>query len=389
MKNMRGLGTIFGHEMKKIGKEKSLLLGFILLPVISLLLTVGLSIIQPKTEEDNADAYRMYFCGMNIDRYDIGTVENREIWIEPISGSAEDFVASPDFHKYDVLVDFSEVMNAPGRTSETAVKIYYNSNNSISNYLKMTAESFVRETFADIMKNQFSNVSFMEVQLKDIKEKEDSNRMIAMLLPYMLVLPLTANIANFASDTVAGDKARGSFFQVMLSPVKPLSLIMGKVLSVSTISLVSSGIYIGLDIVGSQICERLGKKDVFGFAGVHVSALQVFLIIVYAVFLSYFFSNLGVLISLFCRDGSQAQAAQIPVTLICTVSALMSMFRFGISPAFHYFIPVYNLCLIFQDLLNGRARLSNMISVAISLMVLAVGVLVITLLSYKNERVRT
>ena len=68
---------------------------------------------------------------------------------------------------------------------------------------------------------------------------------------------------------------------------------------------------------------------------------------------------------------------------------MMSMFRFGTSPLQHYLIPVYNICLIFQDLLNARAKMGNMAMVAISLLVLSVAVLILTLVSYKNERVRT
>ena len=129
-------------------------------------------------------------------------------------------------------------------------------------------------------------------------------------------------------------------------------------------------------------------KDVFGFADVTVTMNQVLLILLYAVLLCYLFSNLGVLISLFCKDAAQAQTAQLPVTLGCTLASMMSMFRLGTSPSSHYLIPVYNICLIFQDLLNGRAKMENMLMVALSLLIMAVLVMVITLLSYKSEKVR-
>ena len=379
---MHGLGTIFCHEMKKIGKEKSLLLGFILLPVISLMMTVGVSLLQPKGgEEGEAQAYRMFFAGVGIERINVGSVDGKDVWIEPVDGNVQDFLESDDFHEYDVLVDYSDVMN---------VHIYYYENNGISSYLKLSAESFVRESYSNVYSSRLPEGSTVRaIAMTDIKEKENTNRIIAMLLPYMLILPLTANIANFASDTVAGDKARGTFYQVMLSPVQPISLILGKIFSVCVISLLSSTLYIGLDVLGSFICEKIGVRDVFGFSGVSVTKGQVLLIILYAVLLCYFFSNLGVLISLFCKDMNQAQIAQLPVTLLCTVSALLAMFRFGVSPKSHYLIPIYNLCLIFQDLLNGRARLENMLMVAGCLFVLAVTVMVVTLLSYRSERVRT
>ncbi|MBO4747982.1 MAG: ABC transporter permease [Clostridiales bacterium] len=366
--------------MKKIVKEKSLLFGFILLPVLTLFVTVGISMLQPKSTGENVETYSMFFYGLDINSYNIGSLDDKQIWIKKIDEAPADFVTSDEFHHSDVLVDLSNIEK---------VTIYYYGSNTISSYLKMSAEAFVRETFDMAFRGQSSGASFRSVELTDINEKDTTNRMIAMLLPYMLILPLTANIANFASDTIAGDKARGTFYQVMLSPVPPLSLIMGKIFSVSLISLVSSGVYIGIDVLGSKICEAANVKDVFGFAGVSVSVGEILLILLYAVLLCYLFSNLGVLISLFCKDASQAQTAQIPVTLVCTLASMMSMFRFGTSPSSHYLIPVYNICLIFQDLLNARAKMENMAMVAISLLVLAVGVLILTLASYKSEKVRT
>lgn len=377
---MRGLGKIFHHEMQKILKEKTLLFGFLILPVLTLFVTVGISLLQPRTGQEQNSSYVMYFYGIDMEKTNIGSVDEKQIWVENIDVAPDEFIQSDKFHKCDVLVDFSDI---------ECVEIYYHQSDSVSTYLKMSAESFVRQSFDQVYKRMKGEVVFRSVEVKDITLKENNNRMIAMLLPYMLILPLTANIANFAGDTVAGDKARGTFYQVMLSPVPPISLIMGKILSVSLISLFSSGLYIGIDVIGSKICEAMHTKDVFGFAGVSVTVPQVLLILLYAVLLCYLFSNLGVLISLFCKDASQAQTAQLPVTLACTIASMMSMFRLGTSPASHYLIPVYNICLIFQDLLNGRAKMENMVMVAVSLLVLAVLVLITTLLSYKSEKVRT
>lgn len=376
---MRGLGKVFHHEMRKILKEKAILFGFLILPIITLFITVGISLLQPKTEQSKATSYVMYFYGIDMEKTNIGSIDDKQIWIEKVEEAPEQFIHSEKFHNCDVLVDFSDIEH---------VVIYYHESDSISSYMKMSAESFVRDSFDQVYKTKHAHLLFRTVEVEDITLKDNNNRMIAMLLPYMLILPLTANIANFAGDTVAGDKQRGTFYQVMLSPVPPISLIMGKILSVSLISLFSSGMYIGIDVLGSKICKAMDTKDVFGFADVTVTMNQVLLILLYAVLLCYLFSNLGVLISLFCKDAAQAQTAQLPVTLGCTLASMMSMFRLGTSPSSHYLIPVYNICLIFQDLLNGRAKMENMLMVALSLLIMAVLVMVITLLSYKSEKVR-
>ncbi len=373
---MRGISLIFRHEIAKIFKDKSLIFGFLVLPILTLALSVGLSAIRPNTVEENE--YVLYFYGVNLDRIDIGEMDGKQIYVVASQEAPQTFLYSEKFHDCDVLIDLSDVAHA---------KIYYHENNSVSAYLKGTADTFVRELYGKLFRDTHPNITFRTMETRDISPKENTNRMIAMLLPYMLILPLTANITNFAGDTIAGDKTRGTFYQVLLTPVRPLALIMGKIFSVSLISLLSSAIYIGLDVVGSKICEKNGWEDVFGFAGVHVQVAEVAIILLYVVLLCYLFSNLGILISLFCKDVNQAQTAQMPVTLLCTMAAMMSMFRFGISPALHYLIPVYNICIVFQDILNDRADIGKMLLTAASFLVLSLVVLSITLASYKSEKV--
>ncbi len=373
---MHGLRLIFQHEIAKIFKDKSMIFGFFVLPILSLMITVGISVIRPTTTQ--AEEYTLFFYGINMDRLNIGELDEKQIYVVSVTEEPAVFMQSESFHKYDVLVDFSDLHN---------VNIYYHEEDTISSYLKSTADSFVREIYSELFRGRHPDISFRKVVAEDLNKKEDDNRLIAMLLPYMLILPLTANISNFASDSIAGEKQRGTFYQALLSPVSPLSLIMGKIWSVSLISLFSSGIYIGLDVLGSKLCEANGWEDVFGFAGIKVSTAEFLLILLYALLLCYLFSNLGILISLFCKNANQAQIAQLPVTLACTMAAMLAMFRFGTSPILHYLIPVYNICIVFQDVLHSRVKLANMMMVAISLFVMAFVLLVITLLSYRSEKV--
>lgn len=373
---MHGLRLIFQHEIAKIFKDKSLIFGFFVLPVLSLMITVGISMIRPTTTQ--AEEYCMYFYGLNLDRINIGELDEKQIYVVSITEDPAQFMQSEQFHKYDVLVDFSDLHN---------VNIYYHEEDTVSSYLKSSADSFVREIYSELFRGRHPEVTFRTVLLEDLNKKEADNRLIAMLLPYMLILPLTANISNFAADTIAGEKQRGTFYQALLSPITPLSLIMGKIWSVSLISLFSSGIYIGLDVLGSKICEANGWEDLFGFAGIHVTTAEFLLILLYAVLLCYLFSNLGIFISLFCKNANQAQIAQLPVTLACTMAAMLAMFRFGTSPMLHYLIPVYNICIVFQDVLHARVQLANMAMVAISLFVMSVLLLILTLASYRSEKV--
>ncbi|MBR6255579.1 MAG: hypothetical protein IKR22_09170, partial [Clostridiales bacterium] len=68
---MSGLGKVFHHEMRKILKEKAILFGFLILPIITLFITVGISLLQPKTEQSKATSYVMYFYGIDMEKTNI------------------------------------------------------------------------------------------------------------------------------------------------------------------------------------------------------------------------------------------------------------------------------------------------------------------------------
>ena len=120
---MKGLGKIFHHEMQKILKEKSLLFGFLVLPVITLFLTVGMSLLQPRTGQEQNTSYTMFFYGIQMERNNIGSIDDKQIWIEEVTEEPQVFIESERFHKCDVLVDFSDI---------ECVEIYYHESDSCS-----------------------------------------------------------------------------------------------------------------------------------------------------------------------------------------------------------------------------------------------------------------
>ena len=80
---MHGLRLIFQHEIAKIFKDKSMIFGFFVLPILSLMITVGISMVRPKKEE--AEAYTLYFYGIDLQEYDIGKLDDTEIIVTSIS----------------------------------------------------------------------------------------------------------------------------------------------------------------------------------------------------------------------------------------------------------------------------------------------------------------
>jgi sodium transport system permease protein len=62
-------------------------------------------------------------------------------------------------------------------------------------------------------------------------------------------------------DTIAGEKERGTIANLLISPIKRVDIIMGKIVSLAIVSVLSAGVYV-ISFIGSAVV--LSKKSGMG-----------------------------------------------------------------------------------------------------------------------------
>ena len=362
---------VFMHELRKVLSDRKLLGSIFLMPFVIVFITSFLSSGEPQRNTDQQE-YHIYALNsvLSQQKIDDGTE------IVPVSYRTFDELASNiELQPEDVVLEITD--------SNTT--IYFNSTNAVSQNLSLICKQMMMDSIlADFAGTDMVDVS-SHISITDVNEKADTgNNLAAILFPYMLILLLFQSTSEYAVESIAGEKERGVFSKLLLAPVSPMPVISGKLLSSTVCGMLSTVVYI-LVVVGSA---SITGKDAFGLYGANITPLMIGLLVICALLLSCFFASLSILCSLYTKTVKEAQSMKLPVYGATMVLALAAMLRVGSVSKMFYTIPIYNICIVMQDVLSSTVELTKILITVLSLSVCTVLIVTITVLSFKKEAVR-
>lgn len=368
---MRTCIHVFLHELRKVLSDRKLLGSIFLMPFVIVFLTSFLSAGEPEVNADQ-QAYHIYALNNVLPQQAI----DDGFEIVPVSYCTFDELAnSGALQPEDVVLEITD----------TNTTVYFNSTNTVSQNLSLVCKQMVTESvLANFAESNMVDAS-SRISITDTNEKADTgNSLAAILFPYMLVLLLFQSTSEYAVGTIAGEKERGVFGKLLLAPVSPTPVIGGKLLSSTVCGMMSTVVYV-LVVVGSA---SITGKDAFGLSEANITPLMIGLLVICALLLSCFFASLSILCSLYAKTVKEAQSMKLPVYGATMVLALVAMLRVGPVSKIFYTIPIYNICIVMQDVLSSAAELTKILITVLSLSVCTVLVGTVTVLSFKKEAVR-
>ena len=368
---MRTCIHVFMHELRKVLSDRKLLGSIFLMPFVIVFISSFLSVGEPEKNSDQ-QVYHIYALNNVLSQQKI----DDGIEIVPVSYCNFDELASSiELHPEDVVLEITD----------TNTTIYLNSTNTVSQNLSLVCKQMMMDSIlADFAGANMVDVA-SRISITDVNEKTDaSNNLAAILFPYMLVLLLFQSTSEYAVDAVAGEKERGVFSKLLLAPVSPAPVISGKLLSSTVCGMLSTVVYI-LVVVGSAC---ITGKDAFGLYGANITPLMIGLLVICALLLSCFFASLSILCSLFAKTVKEAQSMKLPVYGATMVLALAAMLRVGSVLKMLYAIPIYNICIVMQDILAPSVEVGKILITVLSLLLCSFAVGMVTVLSFKRESIR-
>lgn len=364
---MKACFSVMRHEIIRLLKDRKTLLSIVLMPIICGIMAMLIS----GMDTGGSTEYTIWFAGCEVTE----TVQELEggltLNLRQAGMTAAELLRSGSFKKTDVLVD----MNS-GR-------IVYNSAGGAGDTLLYMAVDMVEESYRTSFETMLGSPEHRVVMQDNNAETDTSTIMMAVFLPYMMILTLFTNVLSYASDSIAGEKERGCFEKTLLTPVDPSSVILGKTCSGIVIGLVSTLLYV-LGIVGSS--EITGSASIFDPSRIDSSSLV--LIALCAVIIAYLFSTVLVLCSLFAKTSKAARTNALPVMAVAIILSLFSIMRAGTVGVRMYCIPIYNICILIQDILMGQAEMLKMTVSIGSLLVCAVIAFIISCRTFNSEKIR-
>lgn len=339
---MNKIITIIKKELKRFFGDRRMLTTLIM-PGLLIFLIYNLmgSFIGDAMTADDDYTYNVYVENLpsdyryvlESDEYDINIVED-DLTIEEIKQEITNKNA-------DLLLVFDENFSSlVSQGQQPNVSIYYNATSTESNEIYNFVYTNLAFSSATVNYNYFVNGD-ADIEYNLATQEDMSAQMITMMLPYLLLIFLFTGCVAITSESIAGEKERGTINTLLVTPTKRSYLAIGKIIALSITSLVSAtASFLGL--IGSlpALLEGAGGDVTLDMYG-PLTYLLLFLVII--VTLLFFTTILSIVSTLAknVKESSQWSSVLMVVVMVLGVSSMVGMGNIPDNPML-YLIPVYN-----------------------------------------------
>ena len=353
---MREIFVIVKKELKRFFTDKRMIMSLILPGVLIFVLysLMGNFIGKAITP---ADDYEYVICVENESVTLDGYLSTLGFKYKKVNAPREEAEKKLVDKVIDLYVSFSEDFDDAGADKAGKnVVIEYNSAKSESAKIYSALQTvYMQNSVASVDYNYAINAG---VENPDMATEEDVVKMIlTTFMPFILMVFLVTGSVSVASESIAGEKERGTIATLLVTPVKREYIALGKIIALTVTSLFSSLVsFVGImaSLPNLLQLERIGDVtsidlSVYG-ASTFVGILGIILITV------MMFTMIMSVLSTFAKSVKEATQFVTPAMIVVMLASVTSMIGGGkavTNPAL-YLIPIYNCAQCLTMLFSGE-----------------------------------
>lgn len=353
---MREIFVIVKKELKRFFTDKRMIMSLILPGVLIFVLysLMGNFIGKAITP---ADDYEYVICVENESITLDGYLSTLGFKYKKVNAPREEAEKKLVDKEIDLYVSFSEDFDDAGADKAGKnVVIEYNSAKSESAKIYSALQTvYMQNSVASVDYNYAINAG---VENPDMATEEDVVKMIlTMFMPFILMVFLVTGSVSVASESIAGEKERGTIATLLVTPVKREYIALGKIIALTVTSLFSSLVsFVGImaSLPNLLQLEQIGNLtsidlSVYG-ASTFVGILGIILITVMMC------TMIMSVLSAFARSVKEATQFVTPAMIVVMLASVTSMIGGGkavTNPAL-YLIPIYNCAQCLTMLFSGE-----------------------------------
>lgn len=344
---MKTILTVIKKEFHRVFKDRRLFLslllpGVLIFCIYSLLGDVIADFSSPSAEK----TYTVAFANLSSPYEEIiEATERIEIMrISPDEQSENDAKERLADGEIDAIFVLPEHIDNNVSANPPAIRAYY-----------LSAETNSAEAYA-LLYGVFSSTQLLQANFTVIaedvsSEKESTGMILSMIAPLLLIVFLFTGCLSLVPESVAGEKERGSFATMLVTPVKRSHVAIGKIVSLSVVSLISGACsFLGLVLSLPKMLQAEGGGLNFSAAAYAFSDyLSLFFIVVSTVLI---ITALLSVLSTLAKSVKEANSYCGPLMLIIAVIAMANMFLGEKAGAWAYFIPFFNSVKAMSDVFS-------------------------------------
>jgi sodium transport system permease protein len=356
----RRIWFIYEKEMRETLRDKRVLFGVFISPLLItplLLVVIGYSA-NRKAAEEKAEVLTIAIVGAPAALQEaMARTPSISLLLVETAQEADALIAKRKARAALIAPPEAEQVLANNQT--LALELVFDPSNEKSiaamRRVQEVLENFNRVTTGERLKRLNLDTSLVTpttlTKRSVASDKNIGGLILGALLPYLIVLTAAFGGMTSAFDLGAGEKERGTMETLLVSPASRTEIILGKTLTIVTVSF-ASALFNIIGLIGSfAIGLSYFAQLTQGKIAISYTAVAVMTLVTLP--LTLLTSSLLMILSAFARNQKEAQSYSLPFVMVVILPAVLSLFVGDESPLGMSLIPLLNCALAIKQALSG------------------------------------
>lgn len=378
---MNNLKYIVFKELREVIRDKKSLAMMLIVPLMVPLIIFGMSyMFESMTNKPVTDYNKI---GFNYELSEEEKTIAREVEIDPVSKTSVDELKKAyengEISLYIIKNGKNYEINGEN-TEDTNMAI------GLANSYLSAYQTHLQAT--TMMENGINPSGILDVITVSENITEKDNFIVSYITSYgflFVLMALTLAAIYPATDTIAGEKERGTLETLLTFPISKKDIIVGKFISVTMASAIAGIISFIFMNISLGICN--GMFDVYKDVTITLSAGAIIYSIIAIIAFALLVSGLAIAMASKTKSYKEAQSALTPLSFLAMFPGMIAIFAKIETTSVLSAVPFLNVSLLFADCVKNKINWLNICTMFVSSILYIIIILKVIIKQYKSEKV--
>lgn len=371
-----GFKVILSKELKRVFGDKKMVFSLFILPIILIAGIYGMMffLVDKQKSSINEHVSEVFVQNMPDNFSELMSMHTEcNINVIPAGESADTYKDKLLDGTYDLVVVFPEnfyenFKNADATSTLPDIKTFYNPSEDNSGEARTRfTETYLEEYKQLLLNERFGSLNYamvfsVDADNPDMIVQDDgkaTGKILGTIIPYLITILIFGGAMGLGVDTIAGEKERGTIANLLISPIKRVDIIMGKIAALAIVSVLSAGVYV-ISFIGSAVVlsKKSGMGEMFNRLSLNFTSLQIVQFVVLLLGLVLLYVGIIGFVSLMAKNIKEAQSFIMPVYIIVMFAGMITMYSGDVTSG-SYMIPVYNTSAAFKGIFERTITMNQ------------------------------
>ena len=371
-----GFKVILSKELKRVFGDKKMVFSLFFLPIILIAGIYGMMFFLVDKQKSSINEHVSEVFVQNMpDNFSELMSKHTEcnINVIPAGESADTYKDKLLDGTYDLVVVFPEnfyenFKNADATSTLPDIKTFYNPSEDNSGEARTRfTETYLEEYKQLLLNERFGSLNYamvfsVDADNPDMIVQDDgkaTGKILGTIIPYLITILIFGGAMGLGVDTIAGEKERGTIANLLISPIKRVDIIMGKIAALAIVSVLSAGVYV-ISFIGSAVVlsKKSGMGEMFSRLSLNFTSVQIVQFVVLLLGLVLLYVGIIGFVSLMAKNIKEAQSFIMPVYILVMFAGMITMYSGDVTSG-SYMIPVYNTSAAFKGIFERTITMNQ------------------------------